>query len=234
MPELNKYLAGKVVLVTGANGGLGTAVTHAFLDAGARVAGTSMAISDSDFANPSFSAFPASIATADDALALVKSIEAKVGRVEILVHLVGAFTGGKSIGETPSATFDKMFDVNFRAALYMIQAVLPGMQANKQGSVVAIGSRTAVEPTSSLGAYSASKAALVSLVRTLALEGKADGITSNVVLPGTMDTPGNRKAMPSVDPGTWVQPKDVAAMLVQLVSNRSVTGAVVPIYGGEL
>jgi len=118
----------------------------------------------------------------------------------------------------------------------MIQAALAPMQAQRSGRILAIGSRTAVEPSAGLSAYSASKAALVSLMGTLAREHKGLGITANVILPGTMDTPANRKAMPEADPSDWVQPAQVAALLVHLTSDaaQQVTGAVIPVYGPEL
>jgi NAD(P)-dependent dehydrogenase (short-subunit alcohol dehydrogenase family) len=122
------------------------------------------------------------------------------------------------------------------AAFYMIRAVLPDMLAQGAGRILAIGSRAAVEPSPMVGAYSASKAALVSLVRTVALENKDRGITANIVLPGTMDTPANRTAMPKADPSKWVRPAQVAAMLVHLASDDAseISGAAIPILGGEL
>ncbi len=229
-------LNGKVVLITGANGGLGSAVTQAFLDAGANVAGVSRDIKNSDFANPNFEAIAASIAKSDDAAAIVGKVRARFGRLDSLIHLVGGFTGGLPVQETAATDFDKMIEINFKAFVYMAQAVLPGMLAQGSGSIVAIGARPAVRPVAGLGAYAASKAALVALVETIAVENRHAGITANVVLPGTMDTPTNRKAMPDVDPKKWVQPAQIAAMLVHLASDAAaqVTGALIPIYGGEL
>jgi NAD(P)-dependent dehydrogenase (short-subunit alcohol dehydrogenase family) len=87
-----------------------------------------------------------------------------------------------------------------------------------------------------VGAYSASKAALVSLVRTIALENKDLGISANVILPGTMDTPANRAAMPGADPAKWVQPAQVASLLVHLATDLAsqISGAVIPVAGSEL
>src|SRR4051794_38409579 len=93
----------KVVLITGANGGLGEAVTHAFLDAGARVAGVSRRISNAEFDRPTFEAFPASIASADDAGKLVAAVRAKWGHIDTLIHLVGGFAGGTTVHETAAA-----------------------------------------------------------------------------------------------------------------------------------
>jgi len=229
-------LKDKVVLITGANGGLGHAVGRAFLDAGARVAGSARKIEQSEFPDPTFLPMPAEISSAAQAKALVDGVIQKCGQLDALVHLVGVFAGGKTIAETDEATLDRMFDVNFRTAFHLIQAALPVMQSRRRGTILAIGSRTAVEPVAGLGAYSASKAALVSLIGTVARESKSMGITANAILPGTMDTPTNRAAMPTSDPSHWVQPSQVAALLVHLVSDagQQVTGAVIPVYGPEL
>ena len=229
-------LGNKVALITGANGGLGMAVTKAFLDAGAQVAGVSPKIRDADFKHPNFSAFPGGISSGESARAICSAVAAKFGRIDALVHLVGAFKGGQSVAETDDDVFRGMLDANLSAAFYMFRAVLPGMRTLGSGRILAIGSRTAVEPAAKVGAYSASKAALVSLVRTVAIENKSSGITANVVLPGTMDTPANRAAMPAVDPSKWVQPAQVAALLVHLASDEAsqITGAAIPVLGGEL
>lgn len=229
-------LKGKAVLITGATGGLGRAVGRAFLDAGARVAGTAPKIGQSEFPDSTFLPMPAEIASSGQAKALVDGVVAKFGQLDALVHLVGGFAGGKTIAETEDGTMERMFEVNFRTAFHMIQAALPAMQARRRGRILAIGSRTAVEPVAGLGAYSASKAALVSLIGTVARENKNLGITANVILPGTMDTPANRSAMPDADPSHWLQPSQVAALLVHLASDSAehITGAVIPVYGSEL
>jgi len=229
-------LSDKVVLITGANGGLGTAVTKAFLDSEARVAGIAKALHNTDFPHPNFIGYSAELGSGDAARAVVATVIAKWERIDVLVHLVGAFAGGQSVAETDDATLDQMLEVNLRVAFYMFRAVLPGMRARGAGRILAIGSRTAVDPQPMLGAYSASKAALVSLVRTIALENKDRGISANVILPGTMDTPANRAAMPDSDPAKWVQPVQVARLLTHLASDEAsqISGAVIPILGGDL
>jgi len=227
-------LENKVVLITGAKGGLGTFVTQAFLDAGAKVAGTSRSIADSDFPNPNFFAIAAEL-NAEGARAVASKAIAKWGRIDVLVHLVGGFTGGPTVAETSDADLAKMFDMNFLAAFQILKAVIPGMRQQGSGRILAIGARAGLDPVPTLGAYSASKAALISLIRTAALENKDKGIGVNAVLPGTMDTPTNRKAMPGADPSKWVQPQQVAALLVHLASDQAsnISGAVIPIYGGD-
>lgn len=226
----------RVVLITGANGGLGSVVTRAFLDSGATVFGVSKAISDAEFSHPAFHALAAEVKTGAQAAELAGRVRREAGRIDALVHLVGGFAGGKTVDETDDDTVERMIDVNFRAAFYLFRAVLPVMRSQRSGAIIAIGSRTAVDPQPMLAAYSASKAALVSLVRTIALEGKPDGISANVVLPGTMDTPGNRAANPAADPAQWVQPQQVASLLLHLASAQAsqLSGATIPIYGGDL
>jgi NAD(P)-dependent dehydrogenase (short-subunit alcohol dehydrogenase family) len=229
-------LQDKVVVITGAKGGLGSYVTRAFLDAGAQVVGVSRSIKDTDFASPRFAAVPGELSSIAAAEKIAASVLARSERIDALVHLVGGFAGGQSVMDTAPETFDRMLDMNLRPAFYITRAVLPHMRERGSGRILAIGSRAAVEPKAMLGAYSVSKAALVALIRTIALENRDRGISANVVLPGTMDTPANRSAAPDADFSKWVQPAQVASLLVHLASGDAsdVSGAVIPIYGGEL
>lgn len=229
-------MKGKVALVTGANGGLGRNVTQSLLDAGATVFGVSRKIQQADFGSPSFIALPAEISTGDGAKNAVAGLIARAGRLDVVVHTVGGFAGGQSIAETDDATFRRMFDINLNSAFYLLRAVIPHLRKSGNGRVVAIASRAAVDPGPGVGAYSASKAALVSLIRTIALENKDAGLTANAILPGTMDTPGNRAAMPNADVSRWVQPANVASLITWLVSEagKDVNGAVIPIYGADV
>jgi len=226
----------KIALVTGATGGLGTHVTKALLEAGFAVVGFAPKIQQSDFEHPNFTALPASL---DSLAAAKKAADAVIGRfgtIDVLAHLVGGFAGGHSVADTDDAIFQRMFDLNLNSAFHVLRAVLPHMRKAGTGRIIAIGSRAAEDPGPTVGAYSASKAALVSLIRTVALENKDSGITANVILPGTMDTPANRKAMPGADTSTWVQPASVASLIVWLAGDagKDVTGTAIPVYGGGL
>ena len=229
-------LDGKTALITGAKGGLGTYVTETFLAAGANVAGVSRSIQQTDFPHPRFFAVPAELSSLNAAQTVVKELAGRFPRIDILVHLVGGFAGGTSVAGTDDATFERMLDLNLRSAFHIFRAVIPVMRESGSGRIVAIGSRAAVEPQPSIGAYSASKSALVSLVRSVALENKDTGITANVILPGTMDTPANRAADPAADFAKWIDPQQVANLVLWLASGAApqVTGAVIPVYGKEL
>jgi len=229
-------LNNKVVLVTGAKGGLGTFVTHAFLDEGATVVGVSRSIAAADFSHAQFVAMPAELASVESAAMLAAGIVERFQRIDAVVHLVGGFAGGKSVAETDDAAMDRMFELNFRSAFHIARAVTPQMRRQRSGRILAVGTRAAVEPGPMTGAYNASKAALVSLIRTIASENRDVCISANIVLPGTMDTPANRAADPQADFSKWVQPAQVAAMLVHLASDAAaqVTGAVIPVYGRDV
>jgi NAD(P)-dependent dehydrogenase (short-subunit alcohol dehydrogenase family) len=229
-------LQDKVVIVTGAKGGLGSFVTQAFLEAGATVIGVSRSISKSDFPHSSFVAMPAELSSLDVVRRLVDAIVAGHQRVDAAVHLIGGFAGGQPVEDTDDATIDRMMEVNFRSALHLVRAVLPHMRRQTSGRIVAVGSRSAVEPSGGSAAYGASKAALVSLIRSVAAENARFGVGANVVLPGALDTAANRAADSSADFSQWVHPKQVAEVLLHLASESSsgVNGAVIPIYGQDV
>jgi NAD(P)-dependent dehydrogenase (short-subunit alcohol dehydrogenase family) len=226
----------KTALVTGANGGLGTHVTKALLDAGFAVVGLAPKIQQSDFNHPNFTALPAALDSLAAAKKAADTVIARFGRIGVLAHLVGGFAGGQTVADTDDATFQRMFDMNLNSAFHILRAVLPHMRKAGAGRIIAIGSRAAEDPGPTVGAYSASKAALVSLIRTVALENKDAGITANVILPGTMDTPTNRRDMPGADTSQWVHPASVASLIVWLASDagKDVTGAAIPVYGAGL
>lgn len=228
-------LQGKVVLITGAKGGLGTFVTNAFLEAGATVAGTSRSIKDSDFPHSRFVAFPAGLSSAEAAQPVVDAVTARFGRLDVLVHTVGSFAGGISLPDTDERMLDQMLDVNLRSFFHVSRATIPLMRDQGMGRIIGIASRAAVEPGPGASAYNISKAALVALIRTIAVENRDRGINANVVLPGTMDTPANRAASPGADFSRWVPPSHVARVIVSLASEdySSVSGAAIPVYGGD-
>ena len=222
----------KVVVITGATGGLGTAVTAAFLDAGAKVAAVDRMASSKEAAE-NYVAIAADLETEAGAKNVAWSVIEQWGRIDVLVQLVGGFAGGKSVLDSDDAAFDQMMNVNVRTSFHMFRAVLPLMRAQGAGRILAIGARAAAEPSPMSGLYAASKAALVSLIRSVAAENADHKITANVILPGTMDTPGNRAAMPKADFTQWVPTSEVASMLVHLAGDdaSAVNGAVIPIYG---
>src|ERR1700730_10166114 len=121
-------MSGKIALVTGASGGLGTHVTKALLDAGGMVVGLSRNIKQSDFDHPNFAALPSSFSSLDAAKKAVDIVIVRFGRVDILAHLVGAFAGGQAIADTDDRTFQRMVDLNLNSAFHILRAVLPHLR----------------------------------------------------------------------------------------------------------
>ncbi len=198
--------------------------------------GVSRSIQPGDFPHDRFHAMPAGLTSAAAARQLVQEALARFPKIDALIHVMGGFAGGQRVEDTDEATLDRMLDLNFRSAFYMVGALLPHLRERGRGSIAVVASRQGVEPGALVAAYSASKAAVVSLVRAIALENKDRGISANTVLPGTMDTPANRQADPTNDGSLYVQPAQVADILVHLVSDAGcqITGAAIPIYGKQL
>jgi NAD(P)-dependent dehydrogenase (short-subunit alcohol dehydrogenase family) len=214
------------VLVTGASGGLGPAVVEAFLAAGAEVAAAARSWHKDDSRVIRVSADLTRESECERAVA-------EAGEPDVLAHVMGGFAGGRDVAETDIATWDEMININLRSAFLMCRAALPAMLRRNHGRIIAIGARAGLEPARGLSAYGVSKAGLVHLIRTLAVELTGAGVTANVVLPGTIDTEANRRAMPKADHSKWVQPASIAKVVVWLASEdaREVNGAAVPVYG---
>ena len=213
----------RIVVITGATGGLGTSVVEAFRKEGDEVVPVSRSGGE----------FRADLSRAEDAAALVRAVMGRFGRIDVLVHTTGGFAAGGTVAETGIDVWQRMMDINFHAALNTIRAVLPPMIEANKGRIVAVGSRAGVQLSAGLGAYSVSKAALNALVQTVALEVKDQGITANVVLPSTIDTPANRSWGSSEQAAQWVTPASIAGAIVWLASHAAadVNGALIPVFG---
>jgi NAD(P)-dependent dehydrogenase (short-subunit alcohol dehydrogenase family) len=233
---MERNLAGQVVLVTGANGGLGTFVSKSLLAAGATVVGIARSIAAGEAHDSHFYPVSADLTDPEETRNLIVRLAAQFQKIDVLVHVMGGFAGGATVAQTDDATWQKMMDLNVNAAFYVLRSVVPVMREAGYGRIIAIGSRQAVQPAAGVGAYSASKAALVSLVQTVALENKDKNIRANVILPGTMDTPANRAAMPKANFEKWVKPARVAELVILLASDAGgdITGTAIPVYGADL
>jgi NAD(P)-dependent dehydrogenase (short-subunit alcohol dehydrogenase family) len=225
----------KVVFITGANGGLGSSVTRAFLKQGARVIGASLRIKAADFPQPNFEAMTIDFDKLDEIKSGVTRIVERYRRLDMLVHVLGGFAGGPSIAETTDEMWERMQNINLTAAFHVFRECIPHLRKSSSGRLIAIGSLTAAQPHANLGAYVVSKVALAMLVQTVALENADAGLTANVILPGTMDTPANRKAMPDADFSKWAKTDDVAELVLSLAGEQAqhLTGLAIPIEGGR-
>jgi NAD(P)-dependent dehydrogenase (short-subunit alcohol dehydrogenase family) len=157
----------------------------------------------------------------------------RFGRIDALLNTVGGFAGGKPVHEDDPANWDRMFEINVRTTFLSCRAVIPQMIRQGSGSIVSVAARAALSGVAGLGAYCAAKSAVIRLTESLAQELKNHGVRANCVLPGTIDTPQNRKDMPDADFNKWVAPAAIAAVMAFLASDaaRAVSGAAVPVYG---
>ena len=232
--------AHRVVMITGAAGNLGQAVARAFQAAGARLVLVDRRPDRLQRLFPELAASPdhflATSVDLTDQVAvkgLVDEALSRFGRIDALANTAGGWRGGKPVHETPLDTLDFLLNLNARTVFIASSAVVPPMLAQGGGKIVNVAARAAMGAASKNGAYAASKSAVLRLTETMAAELKHEGINVNCVLPGTIDTPQNRQAMPGADHSRWVAPEAIADVILFLASDaaRAVSGAAVPVYG---
>lgn len=228
----------KTVLVAGGTGGLGRAVSLAFLAEGAKVVVTYREPKEFDSLNSAAkgaSVVGHSVDVTDEAAVrqLVEQILAKHGRLDVLVNTVGGYAGGVNLWELQTKVFDQMLALNVRSGYALSRAAIPGMLQQKQGAIVNIASKAAADHSAGASAYAASKAAAVALMDSLAAEVKGTGVRVNSILPSIIDTEANRKAMPGADFAKWPKPEEIARVILFLCSDdaKLINGASVPVYG---
>ena len=158
---------------------------------------------------------------------------ARFGRIDVLVNTVGGFRAGTPVHETPLETWDFMFQLNARTAFLASRAVIPHMLQQGQGKLIHVAARAALTGAAKMAAYSVAKSAVVRLTESMAAELRRANIHVNCVLPGTIDTPQNRAAMPAADHSRWVKPEAIADVILFLASDaaRAIHGAAIPVYG---
>ena len=229
---------GKVVFITGAAGNLGVAVAHAFDGAGAK-----LTLIDHKPGRLQ-SLFPAWVAgerylladgvDANDPAALLQTTQRVVqrfGRIDVLVNTIGGYAGGTPVHELTPEQWDAMFTLNARSAFLVSRAVIPIMLSQQAGKIIHVSSRSGLSGSSGSAPYGAAKSAVIRLTESLSAELKPKGINVNCILPGTIDTPQNRAAMPKADTSKWVQPEAVADVILFLASDaaRALNGVAIPV-----
>lgn len=230
------------VLVTGGTGGLGRAVSLAFLAEGARVLVTY--VRDDEFANlrraagnnsSALRGYRVDLTDETSVNEFVGNILTEYGQIDAIVNTVGGYAGGLKFWESDSSVFDKMLALNLRAGLLLLRAVAPAMVRRGHGSIVNVASKAAVQHDSGASAYAASKAAALAMVDSLAEDLKGTGVRANTILPSIIDTEANRKAMPGADFEKWPKPEDLAKVILFLCSSdaKVIHGAALPVYGNS-
>lgn len=231
-------LSNDCVIVTGASGNLGSAVVRELALRGARVVcvdrAERSADRSADATDPDRVLWIGGKDLSEKAAMeqVVAAAQARFGAVTGLVNTVGGFVTGRVATEAPDQ-WDRMMLLNARVALVTSAAVLPAMLAAGRGRIVHIAAQPGLKAAAGQAAYAASKAAVIRLVEAIAAEHRGDRITANCILPGTIDTPPNRAAMPNAKPDVWIPPAAIAEVIAFLISPAGavVTGAAIPATG---
>lgn len=235
MQDLN----GKCVIITGAAGNLGRATAMAFGRRGARLALVDIEEAAIETLRRTLPEGCESAAFATDLLdprevsRLSDGVSARFGDVYALANIAGGFAMGTAVQDTSDEQWDGMLSLNLRSAVNCCRAFIPSLQAAGEGRIINVSARAATRGVGLMAPYCVSKAAVITLTESLADELRHQSITVNCIMPGTIDTPQNRAAMPEADHATWVPPDALAEVVVFLASHaaRCITGAAIPVYG---
>jgi len=231
---------GKVVLVAGGTGGLGRAVSLAFLEEGARVVVTYLSAEDFEALKSSAGAagtelegFAVDVTNEAAVRQLIEKIVGKYRRLDAMVNAVGGYAGGTKLWELDTKVFDQMLALNLRAGYSLSRATARAMLKAGRGAIVNVAAKAAFDHAAGAAAYAASKSAAVAMMDSLAADLKGSGVRVNTILPSIIDTPANRKAMPAADFSKWPKPGDIARVILFLCSDdaKVIHGAAIPVYG---
>jgi len=231
-------LKNQVVVIAGAAGGLGKVATHTMAQQGAQLAliGTDaqrlsqLAV---ELEVPSFT-HAANLADQQAAQAAAQAVVDRFGRVEVVLHLVGGWAGGKPVVETPASDLTQMLEQHIWTTFYTAQAFVPHLVRNHWGRLIVVSSPTALRPTAKSAPYAIGKAGQQALMLTLAQELKGTGVTANSILVSAIDAAHERETAPSPKNANWATPEEIAELMVYLCSDeaRLVNGTQVQMYGG--
>jgi NAD(P)-dependent dehydrogenase (short-subunit alcohol dehydrogenase family) len=236
--EATSRFQGKVVLVTGGTGALGSAVARAFLDEGAEVAVTYRRGPEFDDLQKAVSAdgsrlrgHQVDLTNAAEMQRVVATIEAELGGLDVLVNTAGGYSGGPKLWEMESAALERMLDMNLRSAFVSSRSVLPTFLRQGRGCIVNVAAKAAIDPPGGAAAYVASKAAALAMMHSLAMDLKGTALRANSVLPNIIDTAVNRREMSQANFATWTKPEDIARVILFLCSEdaSAINGAAIPV-----
>ena len=222
----------QTAIITGGTGGLGAAVVARFIAGGWRVIVPWVNEAELERVERSDNLVLVQADLFDEQA--VAALAAEAGPdLRAVINLVGGFAAGGRLHETNVSELEGQLRINLTPAWLVSAAGIPAMLAAGEGAIVCVSSRTALEPFSGGAAYATAKRAVLGLVDALHVEYHGDGIRTNAVLPSTIDTPGNRAAMPDADPANWVTAAQIGATIFDLCSSdfAATSGAHIPVYG---
>jgi len=238
---MNGRFEGKVALVAGGTGGLGRAVSLAFLGEGAKVEVTYVVPGEwaelqdvvAKLGGGALKGHEVDVTDETAVNGLVETIVEAQGRLDVLVNTVGAYAGGLKLWEMETQVFEQMMTLNLRSGYVLARAAARTMLKQKLGAIVNVAAKAAFDHAAGAAAYAASKAAALAMFDSLAADLKGSGVRANSILPSIIDTAANRKAMPKADFAKWPKPEDIARVILFLCSEEAkvIQGAAVSVYG---
>ena len=214
----------KTAIVTGASGNMGQAVVKKFIDNGYKVIGTIIP-NDTvplDFPADKFEKIVVDLANEDDSSKFVNDLISKYGSVDAAVLTVGGFAMG-TVAETKTSDIAKQYKLNFETAYNIARPLFVQMLKQNNGRIFIIGSRPGLDAKSGKGmiAYGLGKSLIFRLAELMNDEAKGTNVVITVVVPGTIDTPQNRKTIPGSDPDNWVKPEAIADIIYFYASDMA-------------
>ncbi|MCL4466573.1 MAG: SDR family oxidoreductase [Chloroflexi bacterium] len=235
-------LENRVAVITGATGGLGRVVARGLADAGANLAlistsGDNLAVlvNDLSLAQGRYLTHAADLTDPRRAPEAAAAVQAKFGRVDILLHLVGGWAGGKTVVQLPAEEMAAMLRQHLWSTLYVAQAFVPQLVANSWGRIVVVSSPLATRPAAKSAVYTVAKAAEETLLLALAQEVAGSGVTANIIQVRTIDAQHRRDREHTSETASWTTPEEIAAAILYLCSDAGgvVNGARLPLHGAR-
>lgn len=229
--------SGKIVVVTGAAGALGSAVFEHFADRGAQVVALDYSdeLLGSAFSHKSEAHryLTADLTSAESCANVFKTVIADLGRIDVLCNVAGGFMMGEAVHETSDKTWDFLMNLNARSIVNTAQCVVPHMLEQGGGKIINVAAGAATRGVANMGVYTASKAAVMRLTEAMSAELRENSINVNAIMPSMIDTPRNREDMPDADYSKWVPPEQLASVMGFLASDAAaaVHGACIPVDG---
>jgi len=226
----------KVVLITGGTGAFGRTLVKRFLDTGAKTIASFRNETEAvklKRVNPQVEIIKLDISSEKEILKAVPILIRKFAKIDILVNTVGGYLGGKNVTQLGEDEWEAMMNLNLKSAFLISKHVIPIMKSGNGGKIIHVSSKTGLKSDGYDSAYAASKAALIRFVESISLEFREDKISINCILPTTIDTEANRRAMPNADFSKWLSLEDLSNVVLFLSSSDSkvINGAAIQTYG---
>jgi 3-oxoacyl-[acyl-carrier protein] reductase len=233
-------LENRIAVITGATGGLGRVVTHRLAENGVRLALVSTNSEKLEVLERELNLPPdrilsivADISQQEAVLNVMDAVLTRFGRVDMLLHFVGGWVGGKPVAQVPAEEITSMLQQHLWTTYFLAKAFGPHLTATGWGRVIVVSSPNVAKPPAKSAPYTIGKSAQEALILTLAEEFKGTGVTANILRVRAIDTGHDRDREPSPKTSSWTTPEEIAAAILFLCSDEAsmINGARIPLYG---